>query len=559
MPNGDIEAKTPDALNRVSSEQSTSAAGAIQYGYTYGHDLDGNLFSIQEYNLPVFNQSQIFVYDGANRLTDETSNTFGHKHYGYDSANNRVSLNYEGYIVTYVPNALNQLSSFFDTANYSVSFTYDNNGNRHTRSSGGLTDTYGYDGENRLTSLAQGNANNYAYTYDYRTRRLQRVENGVVTNVVFSGGVSVKEFQGNANTVEYIRGHEMGGGVGGLLYTNRSGVLSFDHYNSRGDVVAKTDANGSNTYQVWYDAFGSRPLFWCSDKSVLQDRQQANTKEEDPTGLLNEGFRYRDLETGTFITKDPIGPALMMPKEKWFVDGKSVSADEYEEALVPGVPQVGSGPTKTAKNTGEEADMHAAEASGESENPGQKSHFHSAAAGFPNLYTYVNQNPWTFFDPEGLEALLAVLRDGGRNSPGTMTISENGKVIATARVNENGYIGNANGLRPGTYSVLPKNNFEAGDRYDNGQPSVTAPQYADPKSKNYTPGKAGPDYPKGTVRIHEKSINGKPDSTGCVTADPKTVALVKQVMDRNTNNGGTKLTVKTQVPKPQPSPPPKTN
>jgi len=48
--------------------------------------------------------------------------------------------------------------------------------------------------------------------------------------------------------------------------------------------------------------------------------------------LLDEGFRYRDLETGSFITKDPAG----------FVDG-------------------------------------------------------------PNLYTYVRQNPWTSFDPEGLD------------------------------------------------------------------------------------------------------------------------------------------------------------
>jgi RHS repeat-associated protein len=54
--------------------------------------------------------------------------------------------------------------------------------------------------------------------------------------------------------------------------------------------------------------------------------------DEDPTGLLNEGFRYRDLETGTFITRDPLG----------FVDG-------------------------------------------------------------PNMYAYVVQNPWTKFDPAGLQ------------------------------------------------------------------------------------------------------------------------------------------------------------
>jgi len=50
--------------------------------------------------------------------------------------------------------------------------------------------------------------------------------------------------------------------------------------------------------------YGKRPYEWGSDP----DRQKANTKEEEKDlGLLNEGMRYRDLETGTFLTGDPIG------------------------------------------------------------------------------------------------------------------------------------------------------------------------------------------------------------------------------------------------------------
>jgi uncharacterized protein RhaS with RHS repeats len=209
--------------------------------------------------------------------------------------------------------------------------------------------------------------------------------------------------------VEYIRGHEMGGGIGGILYSNRGGSLSFDHYNIRGDVVATTEASGSKTWQGWYDAFGTH----AHEKgSAPQDRQRANTKEEDPTGLLNEGFRYRDLETGVFITRDPIGNTLMMPKEKWMVDGREVSLQEYFAALEPGVPQAGNGLSKSAKDSGAEADYHASVQSGERDAaPGQKGHFHTAAAGFPNLYTYVNENPWTFFDPEGLDTFL-IVRDG---------------------------------------------------------------------------------------------------------------------------------------------------
>jgi RHS repeat-associated protein len=141
------------------------------------------------------------------------------------------------------------------------------------------------------------------------------------------GGTSVQEMAGGTVTVENIRGSDWGGGVGGILYTLRSGTPSYTFENMRGDVVAKTNAADSITYQAQYQAFGERP----QETGSTLDRQKANTKEEDPTGLLNEGFRYHDLETGEFITADPMG----------FVDG-------------------------------------------------------------PNRYTYVVQNPWSKFDPEGL-------------------------------------------------------------------------------------------------------------------------------------------------------------
>lgn len=80
-----------------------------------------------------------------------------------------------------------------------------------------------------------------------------------------------------------------------------------------------------------YAAYGAR-VQEASAGGAPADRFRANSKEEDPTGLLNEGFRYRDLETGTFISRDPLG----------FVDG-------------------------------------------------------------PNVYCYVGQNPWSAFDPEGLQ------------------------------------------------------------------------------------------------------------------------------------------------------------
>ncbi len=128
--------------------------------------------------------------------------------------------------------------------------------------------------------------------------------------------------------MEYRRGPDMGGGIGGLLHTLRDGVAKYNLGNGRGDIVAQSDHLGVLTWTASYEAFGKRE----EETGSNNDRQRANSKEEDPTGLLWEHFRYRDLETGVWLSRDPAG----------FVDG-------------------------------------------------------------PNLYAYVRQNPWTFFDPLGLQ------------------------------------------------------------------------------------------------------------------------------------------------------------
>jgi RHS repeat-associated protein len=84
----------------------------------------------------------------------------------------------------------------------------------------------------------------------------------------------------------------------------------FSLANARGDVTTQVDVTGNVTWQASYEAFGTR----TREKGLNWDAQRANSKDEDPTGLLNEGFRYRDLEAGVFISRDPAG----------FVDGPNV-------------------------------------------------------------------------------------------------------------------------------------------------------------------------------------------------------------------------------------------
>ncbi len=312
----------------------------------------GNVTSIAEsYPGGLNNRTVTNTYDAINRLEVEqvSGSPSVSSSYAYDSANNRTGLVVTGGpsagSATYTYNSLNQLTGYGNGAR-TVSLIYDADGNRGGRIITGGTDegfdSYSYDFENRLVQV-QGNhgasgTRTYSYGYDYRTRRVLRNESqagGASTQVVFSGGLSVEEYASGSGTgtptVEYVRGTDYGGGVGGVLYTLRGGAPSYTHENRRGDVVAKTDASGNLTYQAQYQAFGSQ----VATTGTTQDRQQANTKDEDPTGLLNEGMRYYDLDSGEFMTKDPAG----------FVDG-------------------------------------------------------------PNLYTYVNQNPWTKFDPEGLAGIV---------------------------------------------------------------------------------------------------------------------------------------------------------
>jgi|GEM_PF-1762997 len=204
-----------------------------------------------------------------------------------------------------------------------------------------LNTAYFWNAQDRLTGVTMPDGSRHTYTYDHRVRRVQTSRSGgaespLTTAIVFAGGLSLAEYESSSGaafapetpTVHYVRGPDMGGGVGGMLYSVREGsTVKYSLSNGRGDIVAQSDQAAALTWTASYEAYGKRP----AETGTNLDKQRANSKDEDPTGLLNEGWRYRDLETGTWMSRDPAG----------FVDG-------------------------------------------------------------PNLYAYVQQNPWSKFDAEGM-------------------------------------------------------------------------------------------------------------------------------------------------------------
>lgn len=344
-----------DALQRT--RQITGALddyGVPRYEYRQFYDYAGNVGRIDE-TYPSFlskldDRTIRNQYDLADRLTVEQIATNGEiveTAYGYDDAHNRISkvmtkddginpietLENTSYTLN---NDLNQVDSYTDSVSAeTVSFTYDLNGARQTKVEGSEVTNYGYDFENRLTSLADADGT-YAYAYDYRTRRTIRDESaagGDKTFVIYSDGLSIQEWKdtllsglnldttNDTKQVEYVRGSGLGGGIAGLLYTVRDldedGQLDdirLNHYNARGDLVAQTDHRGEVMYQAAYEAFGESGDDALGGDSTdprtqtegeTADRQRSNTKDRDPTGLINEGMRYR--RDHLYLTRDPMG------------------------------------------------------------------------------------------------------------------------------------------------------------------------------------------------------------------------------------------------------------
>ena len=182
-------------------------------------------------------------------------------------------------------------------------FTSDTAGNRTGQSVTTLgtqpetaNTTYSWDAQDRLASVTLPDGSTHSYAYDYRTRRtavrtLLPTLQQTLTAIVFAGGLSLAEYAeassepltAHAPTVEYTRGPDMGGGVGGLLYSSRhegsqpSPTLRYALSNGRGDIVAQADQNAVLTWTASYEAYGKR----TRESGSNADKQRANSNEKD--------------------------------------------------------------------------------------------------------------------------------------------------------------------------------------------------------------------------------------------------------------------------------------
>jgi len=347
MSNGLAKVSDHDPIGRVTGRRIRNADGDVLCRTDYQYDLLSNVTQIKEstaaFNVP--NRVIDNTYNERSQLLSETQAETGgtlgtdirtrSEVHRYDPAENRISSTSATHdplastpdsILTRLfeygnstngknSNQLYLLSETADGINFlTTSYAFDANGNRSTRTIGSAVDTYSYDTFNRLTQLClntSSSADNgtYNYTYDPLTRRIATASNlssSVPHLFAFSGSTPVHEWDTAINNGSLVS--NIGGGVGGRLYSQNSiGNVTYPFYNTRGDVIAQFSTGCDMTWHATYTASG-----------LLQDmagtrvgNYGANGKWEDVSGLVNDGFRYRDRLTNTFITRDPAG----------FVDG----------------------------------------------------------------------------------------------------------------------------------------------------------------------------------------------------------------------------------------------
>ncbi len=141
------------------------------------------------------------------------------------------------------------------------------------------------------------------------------VTNGQVTSFSVSetrkfaylGGSVIQELNSSNQVVkEYLRGLDLGGGIGGIIYQKKGADYYHYHYNHKGDVVALTDGNGELAAYYEYDAWGN--MMTEAEKSGVDNPYRHSTKEWDEhSGLYYFGARYYYPKVGRWTRRDPAG------------------------------------------------------------------------------------------------------------------------------------------------------------------------------------------------------------------------------------------------------------
>lgn len=271
-------------------------------------EIGGNRFAMQAYTLDAnglrtridelsMGNAVNFVYDGNARLVRETrlGSTPYDIQYAYDPVGNRIRMDRNGVVTTYVYDSNDRLNS-----SGAGVYSYDDNGNLTRVAAGTQVTTLAYDANNRLVrSVGPAGTNNYGYDAD-GNRILKSGAGGQVRYLLDirnnTGLVQVLEERGDSGLLaRYTYGLSR-------LTQDRAGALSHYHPDGLGSIRALTDAYGALTDTYVYDGYGNEI---ASTGSTENPYRFAGEPFDPNLGFYYLRARYYDPATGRFISMDP--------------------------------------------------------------------------------------------------------------------------------------------------------------------------------------------------------------------------------------------------------------
>jgi RHS repeat-associated protein len=278
-----------DARDRISTiDVRNNETSYLDLDYTY--DNNNNITQLvngwRDIDFDWNSDSEIYSYDGLNRLTSASCTSWSHT-YSYDNVGNRTSRD----SITYTINAVNEVTALSD----GTSFTYNSNGNRTQKTKDTDTWVYTYDCANRLTRIEKNNTTLGEYVYDGDGKRLQVTETSVTTTYIHSG-LNVLYEENTNRSATYIYG--LTGLIAKRATINEESHTYFYHTDHVGSTRLVTDENKNIVSAITYHPFGEVDIKEGSEDFLFTG------KEIDSTGLYYYCARYYDSEIGRFITRD---------------------------------------------------------------------------------------------------------------------------------------------------------------------------------------------------------------------------------------------------------------
>ena len=253
---------------------------------TYTYDAVGNILGITDAQ---GGETQVYTYDGLDRLSDWTMNDVMQDVYGYDPVTGNLNAS-GGVTLSYVDTShVHAVTGMGGNA-----YTYDANGNQVTRTIAGVTYTLGYDADNRMVSVSGGGMN-ASFVYDGDGKRVLSTINEVTT--VFVG--NHYEVRGSVVSKYYFLG-------GVRVAMKQAGVVYYPLTDHLGSTTITTDAAGASVSELRYTPWGKTRFE--SGSSLMEYKFTGQYSNDSDFGLYFYNARWYDAGLKHFSSPDSLIP-----------------------------------------------------------------------------------------------------------------------------------------------------------------------------------------------------------------------------------------------------------